>query len=95
MKQVYANILLEGCFWLCAFGETAAIVLPRIFPSKLPVGVRVLLDALGGPDTRPISYPFIIGTTLMSLAGLLRWQCYRTLGRFFTYRLSIRKDHQL
>ncbi|EGN98785.1 hypothetical protein SERLA73DRAFT_36428, partial [Serpula lacrymans var. lacrymans S7.3] len=38
---------------------------------------------------------FIIGTTLMSLAGLLRWQCYRTLGRFFTYRLSIRKDHQL
>ena len=28
-------------------------------------------------------------------AGLLRLQCYRTLGRFFTFEVSIRKGHQL
>ena len=28
-------------------------------------------------------------------AGLLRLQCYRTLGRFFTFEVSLRKGHQL
>ena len=28
-------------------------------------------------------------------AGLIRLQCYRTLGRFFTFEVSIRKGHQL
>jgi len=85
----------KGCFWLCTLGETASIVLPRISPSYLPVGALGLLDALGGPDSRPVSCSLIVGTTLISLAGLIRWKCYRTLGRFFTFQLSIRKGHQL
>ena len=36
-----------------------------------------------------------IGMVLVISAGLLRIQCYRTLGRFFTFEVSIHKGHQL
>ena len=38
---------------------------------------------------------FLIGTFLIIYGGVIRWQCYRALGRLFTFQLSIRKDHQL
>ena len=37
----------------------------------------------------------IIGMVFIISAGLLRRQCYRTLGRYFTFMASIRKGHQL
>ena len=37
----------------------------------------------------------IIGMVFVIGAGLLRLQCYRTLGRFFTFEVSIRKGHRL
>ena len=36
-----------------------------------------------------------IGMVLIIGAGVLRRQCYRTLGRYFTFEVSIRKGHQL
>ena len=36
-----------------------------------------------------------IGMVFITSAALLRLQCYRTLGRFFTFEVSIRKGHQL
>jgi len=38
---------------------------------------------------------FILGTTSVSLAALLRRACYRAMGRQFTFQLSIRPDHKL
>ncbi|KAG2341997.1 hypothetical protein BDR05DRAFT_418444 [Suillus weaverae] len=43
----------------------------------------------------PIAFPFILGTALAVTGGLLRWWCYRTLGRFFTFQLSVRKGHRI
>lgn len=43
----------------------------------------------------PITFPFILGTTLAVAGGLTRWWCYRTLGRFFTFQLSVRKWHHI
>ncbi|EGN98778.1 hypothetical protein SERLA73DRAFT_181411, partial [Serpula lacrymans var. lacrymans S7.3] len=86
---------IKGCFWLGALGEVGTIILPQIPPSKLPPSAFTLLKALGGPDTRPITVAFLVGNTLVSFGGFLRWQCYRTLGRFFTFQLSVRKDHRL
>ena len=37
----------------------------------------------------------IIGMVLIISGGLLRVQCYRTLGRLFTFDLTFRKGHQL
>jgi len=36
-----------------------------------------------------------IGMVFAISGGLLRFQCYRTLGRYFTFEVSIRKGHQL
>ncbi|KAG2069495.1 hypothetical protein BDR04DRAFT_1021430, partial [Suillus decipiens] len=38
---------------------------------------------------------FIVGTALAVAGGLTRWWCYRTLGRFFTFQLSVRKGHHI
>lgn len=43
----------------------------------------------------PITPPFLIGTAVVFAGGLLRQWCFRTLGRFFTFELSVRKGHQL
>ncbi|KAG1804372.1 hypothetical protein EV424DRAFT_304151 [Suillus variegatus] len=43
----------------------------------------------------PINFPFILGTTLAVAGGLGRWWCYRTLGRFFTFQISVRKGHHI
>ena len=37
----------------------------------------------------------LVGTVLMSLGGVLRVRSYRHLGRYFTLRLSIKRDHRL
>jgi len=38
---------------------------------------------------------FVVGSLLSCFAGLLRLACYRTLGRHFTFELSVRKEHKL
>ncbi|KAF8074176.1 hypothetical protein FPV67DRAFT_791548 [Lyophyllum atratum] len=46
------------------------------------------------PNLR-ITFPFLVGWSLALLGALLRQHCYRTLGRQFTFELSIRRDHHL
>lgn len=38
---------------------------------------------------------FLLGNLLTLFGTLLRSQCYRTLGRFFTFKLSIQQEHHL
>lgn len=38
---------------------------------------------------------FVVGSALVIVGSLMRLSCYRTLGRLFTYELSILKDHRL
>jgi len=38
---------------------------------------------------------FLAGVGLTTVGGFIRVQCYRTLGRFFTFELTIQDDHQL
>ena len=45
-------------------------------------------------DIRP-SPLFFFGTFLAGLGGYIRYSCYRALGRFFTFEMSIHKGHQL
>jgi protein-S-isoprenylcysteine O-methyltransferase Ste14 len=43
----------------------------------------------------PITSHFLFGTAVVVTGGLLRLWCFRTLGRFFTFELTVRKGHQL
>jgi protein-S-isoprenylcysteine O-methyltransferase Ste14 len=38
---------------------------------------------------------FLAGASLMISAALLRMWCYRTLGKFFTFEVAVKKDHHL
>ena len=38
---------------------------------------------------------FALGTLLAFSGGLLRWLCYRALGRHFTFQLTIKNNHTL
>ncbi|KZT22003.1 hypothetical protein NEOLEDRAFT_1120276 [Neolentinus lepideus HHB14362 ss-1] len=42
-----------------------------------------------------INPSFLLGTLMTSLGAYIRHVCYRTLGRFYTFELSIRGEHQL
>ncbi|KAG2039957.1 hypothetical protein BDR03DRAFT_1035442 [Suillus americanus] len=64
---------------------------PNIFPSELQaviVSLRVIQDI-------SITSPFLFGTALIVLGGFIRWWCFRTLGHFFTFKLSVHKGHHL
>lgn len=38
---------------------------------------------------------FLIGTLLVISRGLLRWSCYRYLGKMFTYEVPVQEKHYL
>lgn len=46
-------------------------------------------------DLSAFSPLFVLGLTSIHLGGFLRLWCYRTLGNFFTFEISIRPDHKL
>jgi len=80
----YAFPTIKAFYWVVSFAEIAIIVLHLTDPDSVPI-IR---------DT-PINFPFVFGTALAVTGGLIRWWCYRTLGRFFTFQLSIREGQHI
>ncbi|KAH7911531.1 hypothetical protein BJ138DRAFT_1085453 [Hygrophoropsis aurantiaca] len=88
-------ILMKSAFWASALGETGALLSPHI-PTPPPGLFASLLGGIGRLNVyTPVTPAFLTGAALMTSSGLLRWLCYRTLGRFFTFQLSVRKEHAL
>ena len=60
---------------------------------------RLLLNRLifsgGAAERICVSWLFLVGTLVTILGGLIRYKCYRALGRMFTFEMSIRKNHKL
>ncbi|KAJ8480995.1 hypothetical protein ONZ51_g6289 [Trametes cubensis] len=74
-------------------------ILAVCFPNPASTYALSILDR-GNPTGRAalhirISPTFLIGCMFAMSGGLLRLACYRTLGRFFTYEITIRQDHRL
>jgi len=67
--------------------------------SSHPVSQTILASLVPGPTslTSQIGFSplFFIGCGFATLGGFIRYQCYRTLGRFFTYEVTIQDDHRL
>ncbi|KAL4064180.1 hypothetical protein V8B97DRAFT_1323489 [Scleroderma yunnanense] len=47
------------------------------------------------PQINTLSPSFLTGVSLIISGSLLRVYCFRVLGQFFTFELSIREDHKL
>ncbi|KAH9933027.1 uncharacterized protein B0H18DRAFT_674679 [Fomitopsis serialis] len=68
------------------------------FPSH-PLSQKVLDALVVGPPSLvrriKLSPLFLAGAAVGYFGAYFRWQCYRTLGRLFTFEVSIREGHKL
>ncbi|EPQ50895.1 hypothetical protein GLOTRDRAFT_118243 [Gloeophyllum trabeum ATCC 11539] len=87
---------LKYLFWAEGLCE-AATILAHNFPYP-PLTDHVLLTLLPAAHSAAsirVTPSFLVGTLLTTVGAYWRRECFRTLGRFFTFELSIRKEHQL
>ena len=54
-----------------------------------------LIFSGGAAERICVSRLFFVGTLMTILGGLIRYTCYRALGRMFTFEMSIRRNHKL
>ncbi|KAG2099912.1 uncharacterized protein F5147DRAFT_582484 [Suillus discolor] len=80
----YGFPTIKAFYWVVSFAEIATIV----YHTTDPNSVSAIQDT-------PITFLFVFGTTLAITGGLIRWWCYRTLGRFFTFQLSVREGQHI
>ncbi|KAH7927990.1 hypothetical protein BV22DRAFT_1103312 [Leucogyrophana mollusca] len=91
---VKGSVLLPIMTLLPCLAATA-VSLALNFPSRTSGQIlAVLLPAGHLHDLTPSRY-LIAGSILAVAGGLGRIWCYRTLGRHFTFELSLRKEHRL
>ncbi|KAG2337408.1 hypothetical protein BDR05DRAFT_895240 [Suillus weaverae] len=93
------NMLIAGFLkhtvWLVTAAEAAVILTPYIPPHSISPRIMSILGKLGSPDASKLTTASVFGSLMFMMSGYIRWECYRELGRFFTYKLSIREGHKL
>ncbi|KAH9836298.1 uncharacterized protein C8Q71DRAFT_708473 [Rhodofomes roseus] len=91
------SIALKTLSCVAPMLEAAVIVAGR-FPDH-PLSQMVLTALVPGPQslTRRIACTgaFLASWAVGTLGAAVRYQCYQTMGRFFTFEVSIRDGHQI
>ena len=87
--------LCQTCFWCSALAESAVIV-ANAYPS-LPISKIILDNLLFGGDANQIRFTTMAaaGIALAIAGSTLRAWCYRELGKYFTFEMSVARDHRL
>jgi len=95
---------------ILGFSEKLRKAVPKIYLAiGLAEILTILLFYYTPTQTKNISIPYapacaanisltptsVLGAVLIIAGGLLRYQCYRTLQKFFTFDFTIQKDHSL
>ncbi|KAG0695636.1 hypothetical protein DFH29DRAFT_1083284 [Suillus ampliporus] len=93
--NVLITRFLKGMTWLVTVAEIAVILSRYVPPHYISPGIASALGKLGNPDASKLTTASVFGSLMFVMSGYIRWECYRTLGRFFTYELSIRDGHKL
>ncbi|GBE85758.1 hypothetical protein SCP_0802800 [Sparassis crispa] len=69
-----------------------AVILAQEYPS---LSGHISLLLLSPSSGLRVTKTFVASWAFIGMGGVVRWWCYRTLGRFFTYELSMTKEHRL
>ncbi|KAI0337707.1 hypothetical protein BDW22DRAFT_1339276 [Trametopsis cervina] len=88
-------VITKFCHWAYACCESAVII-ANVFPSATSSTVLrwLVRQGFSAAAVRPTTTT-VTGWAVLCVAGLLRIACYRELGRFFTFHLSIKDNHHL
>lgn len=83
--------------WAGTLSESA-VILASSYPSH-PLSKRIFDTLVWGPlnatNQIRIAPVFLAGCGVLAFSAFVRLQCYRALGRHFTFELSLKRDHQL
>ncbi|KAG2111356.1 hypothetical protein DEU56DRAFT_749640 [Suillus clintonianus] len=86
---------IKGSIWAASSAEVAAILVTHVDPSHIPeYGARAVL-LLRALHPTPITPVFLTGSLAVTIGGLFRLYCSSTLGKQWSFPLSIRKEHRL
>jgi protein-S-isoprenylcysteine O-methyltransferase Ste14 len=78
--------------WIITLYQALYLSLQVFSPSLISVLFPQLPTST---DPLPWTSALVLGYILMIVGGLGRLWCYKTLGRFFTYQITIRHSHKL
>ncbi|KAG2099916.1 uncharacterized protein F5147DRAFT_582379 [Suillus discolor] len=74
---IYGFPIMKVIYWIVSVAEVAIIASQTA--DSLSVIQAIAQHAAGhGIRDTPITFPFILGTTLAVAGGLVRWWCYRS-----------------
>ncbi|KAH9931198.1 hypothetical protein B0H21DRAFT_97132 [Amylocystis lapponica] len=95
VRSFTAVIKITGCaVGLCEVAVILAHQRPSPALSKLVLSTLVRGPAHSAASIT-ITPVFLVGCALVMLGAAVRIQCYRTLGRLFTFELALRRNHEL
>ncbi|KAG1799385.1 uncharacterized protein HD556DRAFT_1430661 [Suillus plorans] len=86
--------LLELSAWAASCAEVASILAINIYPSHIPDGASAV-RFLRNLRPTPITPAFLVGSIAIVIGGALRLYCMSTLGKLWSFHLSVRKEHRL
>ncbi|KAG1896252.1 uncharacterized protein F5891DRAFT_606137 [Suillus fuscotomentosus] len=89
--------LLQISVWAASLAEVTSILAIHIDPSHVPediygIGAVRFLRIL---HPTPITPAFLAGSIAIAIGGILRLYCMTTLGKLWSFHLSVRKEHKL
>lgn len=75
--------------------EMLVILFGSLAPLREALALSTTTTYLHGHEAMLITPTYLAGFTLLVLGTILRVTCYRTLGKFFTFELTLRPGHSL
>ncbi|KAG2069705.1 ICMT-domain-containing protein [Suillus decipiens] len=83
--------------WAASLVEVANILAMHIGPLQIPEGIygASAVRLLYTLHPTPITPVFLAGSLSVLIGGMLRVYCMSTLGKFWSFPLSIRKEHRI
>ncbi|KAI0635131.1 Isoprenylcysteine carboxyl methyltransferase family-domain-containing protein, partial [Trametes polyzona] len=95
---VQIGLIMMSKLGICAIAIAEAVaILAQAFPSTLSSGMLSILAPRSAGQSLPlhITPQYVLGAAVALIGGAVRVWAYRTLGRFFTWQLAVKSDHNL
>ncbi|KAG2131644.1 hypothetical protein DEU56DRAFT_740035 [Suillus clintonianus] len=89
--------LMKISAWAASCVEAANILAMHIDPSHIPEGIygARAVHLLRSLQPTPITPAFLAGSLAATAGGVIRLYCIWTLGKLWSFQLSVRKEHSL